>query len=163
MHLLDKEKDTTQERWQEEKDSKGRLLRPRRPAHEETEVDVRVGGSFRAVLRLPSSVAKGPGRETSILSRCQEKALGEEIAPGIQVVEVLTRFTPAALARVQPEERDEKEKITRPEAFLPAVPERVDYLFTLRLNGLHLTQASLTEDELSQSDWKQKLAERISR
>lgn len=160
--VLDPGKPYKQDSWAEEKDTKGRVIRPSRPARDDVEVAVRLDRQFRATLRLPASDV-GPGkRQASLAAAATRYALGQEIAPGVQVVEVEQKFTEARPATTMPEKRDAQGNVIQAEVFGPATPERLEWSFTLRLNGLHLVKVSMTEAEMQNISWRQLLAQKAA-
>ena len=159
--ILDGDKSFHQDAWIEQKDAKGRVTRPARPARDEVEVAVRVDRQYRAVLRFPAANMTPDKRQASIADAVDWYALGQEIASGVQVVEVEWRFNEAQLARVTPEEKDARGAVTRAESFTPAQPERTVWAFTLRLNGLHLTKTSISEAEMQAANWRDLLAQKV--
>ena len=158
--VLDGDKSFKQDAWVEEKDAKGRVTKPARPARDEVDVAVRVDRQYRAVIRFPAENAAPDKRQASIADAVGWYAVGQEIASGVQVVEVEWRFKEARPAMVTPEERDEMGAVTRAESFTPAQAERTEWAFTLRVGGIHLVKTSMSEAEMRAANWKQALAKK---
>jgi len=161
-YLLIEVTDFSQDAWEETKDEKGRTLRPTRPARNEKLVTVRLDRQFTAKLRVPASTFSTGGRRKGIQEMVKGVSLGEEIAPGVQIVEYETRLTEAQPATVSPEKRDGEGNIVTPESYSPPVPERIDHVFTLRLNGRDLAKRELTDEEFNKSTWRSILARKAS-
>jgi len=161
--ILDGDRPQKQDAWVEERDAKDRVIKPTRPARDEVEVSIRLNRQYRAQVRLPrAEINTVPKRQRAIADACARLGLGEEIARGVQVVEVEERFTEAREAMVTPEEKDEQGNVVKEESYSPPTEERVDFSFTLRINGIHLQKLSLSEAEVKQANWKQALAGKVA-
>ena len=160
-YLVIEETSYKQDAWVEEVDAKSRIVKPVRPARNEKVITVRLDRQCTAKLRLGSAKAAGAGRQGNIAAAVKAVGLGGEVAPGIQVVEYEARLSEAREAMVTPEEKDEAGNLVREESFTPAIPERVEHVFTCRLNGMHLAKMSLTDAEFRQPNWRDTLAAKV--
>lgn len=151
----------SQDAWTATQDAQGRTLRPARPAREEQVITLRLGRQFTARLRLPRSDTTGADRQANIAKAARLVRLGEEIAPGIQVIEYEVRFTEAREALVAAEERDAKGSVVRAASYAQPVQESLAHAFTLRVGGRDLVKRELTDAEFQQADWPSVLASRV--
>lgn len=133
----------------EERDETGRILRPQRASKDEVILTVRQDWQFTARVALDRQAFEGADRNREIADSLSRVRLGQEIAPSIQVIEYEYQFTPAQDAKVFQD---------RPEDFIPALPSRVEHIFTLRLGGNDIQKVSLTDKELKLRGWTTVLA-----
>ena len=159
--ILDSDRPYKQDAWTEEKDAKGRVTRPARPARDELDVHVRLDRQYRAVLRFPVSNVVPTKRQVAIKAALIQYGLGEEIAPGVQIVEVEYSFQPAQIAQVTVKQKDSQDNVVTAESFTPARPESISWAFTLRLDGQHLVKTSMSEAEMRGAGWRQRLAQKV--
>lgn len=145
----------------EEKDKQGRVTRCAVTARDELVVALRADRQYTMLARVPPGF---PADVTKALADVALKvSLGEEIAVGVRVVEYEERLVHAIEATVTRERTIEDLASPTgvsvvPEEFTPAAPERVDHVFTLRVDGIHLYKGALRVDEFAAPSWRATLA-----
>ena len=160
-HLILEEQTHAQDAWEEERDDKDRVTKPARPKRDEMIVSVRLDRQFTAHLRMTKKASTGAKRQANIAKEAARVGLGQEIAPGIRIIEYEIRLNEAGEAMVTPEERDEDDKVIREESFSPARDESVEHVFTARIADRDIAKTTLSAAEFAQPNWKKTLAARF--
>ena len=160
-HLILDEQSHSQDAWEEERDDKGRITKPIRPKRDEKLLHVRLDRQFSAKLRLTKKTATGVKRHANIAKEAARVGLGQEIAPGIRIVEYECRLNEASEAMVTPEERDEDDNVVREESFSPAREESVEHVFTARIGNRDIAKTTLSAEEFASPNWRDALAARF--
>ena len=144
----------------EERDMLGMLVKPVRAALNESHIMLRVDRQFLCKVRVDADLPALEQRQ-AVIDTIKSVGLGEEVAPGVQVIEYECMLHPAMDAMVSPEEVDEAGTVVKPsEITSEAVEERESHVFTLRLQGLHIAKTELTDAEFKAANWKRTLATR---
>mgnify|MGYP001609612115 CR=1 FL=1 len=136
----------------------GLTLRGRRVARNVQCLTVRMDGVHTATIRVPAGLADA-ALQDAIVVGCQTRALGQTIAPGVQVVEYEERIQEARDG--EPLRDSQGTVVQPPQVGFPGQPERTSHAFVLLLEGVDLFKTFLSDQEFRSPTWQATLLARV--